>query len=99
MILVQNYRVCFEVDSFSEMMDQYASVLIEGRLAEVTDLRERRQVKALNEKKYLRLRNGYRPGHGRVTPIEALPMQKIIVEQVSGRMKEREQAVVLDYTI
>lgn len=99
MILVHNDRVCFEVDRFSEMMDQYASVLIEGRLAEVTDLRERRQVKALNDEKYLRLRNGYRPGHGRVTPLEALPMRKIIVEQVSGRMKEREAVAVLDYAI
>ena len=76
------------MDEFTDSLDHYASVLIEGRLVEVSSLEEKARVKALNDEKYDRLRGGYRPGHGRRTPIDALPMRKIIVEHVSGRSKE-----------
>ena len=89
-ILAANDHVCFEVDHVSDSMDDYASVLIEGRLAPVMDLAERAAVKRLNTHKYERLRGGYRPGHGRSTPMEDLPLRKILVEQVSGRAKESE---------
>src|SRR5450759_4723951 len=44
-ILSQNDRVCFEVDRFSDTLDDYASVLIEGRLGTVADLAEKSRVK------------------------------------------------------
>jgi len=86
-ILQQNNRVCFEVDSFTANLDEYASVLIEGRLTEVTDLDEKARVKAANDAKYNRLRQGYRPGHGRQSNLAQLPMRKIEVENLSGRAK------------
>jgi nitroimidazol reductase NimA-like FMN-containing flavoprotein (pyridoxamine 5'-phosphate oxidase superfamily) len=87
-ILTANDHVCFEVDQFSDDLQEYASVLIEGRLGPVTDLHQKQRVKDANDEKYRRLRGGYRPGHGRATPLEALPMQKIHVECISGRRKD-----------
>lgn len=87
-VLSRNDRVCFEVDEYTGTLDHYASVLVEGRLVPVSDLGEKAAVKQLNDEKYQRLRGGYRPGHGRSTPLEALPMRKIVVEQISGRSKE-----------
>ena len=87
-VLEQNDHVCFEVDHFTRTLDEYASVLVEGRLIEVTDVNEKRRVKQLNDEKYLRLRGGHRPGHGRASHIETLPMRKILVERLGGRKKE-----------
>lgn len=87
-ILAANDQVCFEVDHVSEAMDRYASVLIEGRLVPVLNLNERAAVKRLNTQKYERLRGGYRPGHGRSTSLEDLPLRKILVEQLSGRAND-----------
>jgi nitroimidazol reductase NimA-like FMN-containing flavoprotein (pyridoxamine 5'-phosphate oxidase superfamily) len=87
-VLSQNDRVCFEVDWFTETLDDYGSVLIEGRLVAVSDLEEKARVKAANDGKYRELRNGYRPGHGRSTPLADLPMRKIFPERLSGRRKE-----------
>jgi nitroimidazol reductase NimA-like FMN-containing flavoprotein (pyridoxamine 5'-phosphate oxidase superfamily) len=87
-ILSHNNRVCFEVDRFSDTLDEYASVLIEGRLVEVTDLDEKSRVKSTNDAKYNRLRKGHRPGHGRSTPLGNLPMRKILVESLTGRKKD-----------
>lgn len=87
-ILAQNPRVCFEIDTFSDNLDQYASVLAEGKLESVTDLEEKSRIRALNAAKYQRLRKGHRPGHGRQTPLEALPLCKIIIEQLSGRRND-----------
>ena len=87
-ILSANDRVCFEVDEFTETLDDYASVLVEGRLVPVIDIEEKAAVKDANERKYNRLRNGHRPGHGRRTELEQLPMRKIEVEGISGRRKE-----------
>lgn len=89
-ILAANDQVCFEVDDVSDNLGRYASILIEGRLVPVTDLAERAIVKRHNTEKYERLRGGYRPGHGRSTPLEDLPLRKIVVEQLSGRAKEHE---------
>ena len=86
-VLSENDRVCFEVDEFSDTLDAYASVLVEGRLVEVTGLPEKARVKELNDDKYNRLRNGHRPGHGRVTPLEQLPMRKLVVNRLSGRKR------------
>src|SRR5688572_11437582 len=94
-VLLQNERVCFEVDRFSDTLDEYASVLIEGRLTEVTDLEEKLRVKSANDTKYNRLRKGYRPGHGRTTPLYNLPGRKILVESLSGRKKEAAPVAVL----
>ena len=63
-ILAHNDCVCFEVDRFTSTLDQYESVLVEGRLVEVADLAEKGRVKQLNDEKYNRLRNGHRPGPG-----------------------------------
>jgi nitroimidazol reductase NimA-like FMN-containing flavoprotein (pyridoxamine 5'-phosphate oxidase superfamily) len=89
-ILSLNDRVCFGVDAYTDMLDDYASVLIEGRLAAVSDAGEKERIRAMNSAKYNRLRRGYRPGHGRSTPIGDLPLRKIVVERVSGRRKESE---------
>jgi nitroimidazol reductase NimA-like FMN-containing flavoprotein (pyridoxamine 5'-phosphate oxidase superfamily) len=87
-ILRANDNVCFEIDAFTDTLDDYASVLIEGRLVPVDDLAEKARVKRLNDHKYNRLRNGYRPGHGRSTPLADLQMRKILVRQLTGRKKE-----------
>ncbi len=84
-ILTRNDHVCFEVDQFTDSLDAYASVLVEGRLIEVTDLSEKEQVKAVTAQKYLRLRKGHRPGHGRSTPTCDLPLRKIVPDHISGR--------------
>lgn len=86
--LAANPFVCFEVDEFTDSLDYYASVLVEGRLVEVASLAEKAHVKALNDQKYERLRGGYRPGHSRRTPLDALPMRKVVVERISGRSNE-----------
>jgi nitroimidazol reductase NimA-like FMN-containing flavoprotein (pyridoxamine 5'-phosphate oxidase superfamily) len=91
-VLARNDRVCFEVDRFSDNLDDYASVLIEGRLVEVTSIDEKAAVKAANDEKYDRLRGGHRPGHGRSTPLASLPMRKIVVSHLSGKKKEPEPA-------
>jgi nitroimidazol reductase NimA-like FMN-containing flavoprotein (pyridoxamine 5'-phosphate oxidase superfamily) len=87
-ILSRNNRVCFEIDSFTDTLDEYASVLIEGRLVTVSSVEEKLRVRKTTQEKYTRLRRGHRPGHGRSTPIDQLAMQKIVVEQLSGRRKE-----------
>jgi nitroimidazol reductase NimA-like FMN-containing flavoprotein (pyridoxamine 5'-phosphate oxidase superfamily) len=89
-ILCENDQVCFELDSCSDTLDEYASILIEGRLATVNDLAEKARVQGQNSAKYQRLRLGYRPGHGRSKPLEEIPMQKIVVRQISGRCKTRD---------
>lgn len=87
-VLDANPLVCFEVDSFTDSLDEYASVLVEGRLVEVTDLDEKAAVKQLNDAKYNRLRKGFRPGHGRSTPLTNLPLRKIVVERLTGLKKD-----------
>ena len=94
-VLSQNHRVCFEVDRFSDTLDEYASVLIEGSLVEVTDLDEKSRVKSTNDSKYNRLRKGYRPGHCRATPLDNLPMRKILVESLTGRKKQNAPVAAL----
>ena len=86
-VLAQNDQVCFEADRFTDLLDDYASVLVEGRLVSVTSIDEKSRVKRCTDEKYSRLRRGYRPGHGRATPVEQLPLRKIAVERISGRKK------------
>jgi len=88
-ILAENDRVCFEADAFTDALDDYASVLLEGRLVPVTDADEKHRVKEVNDDKYRRLRGGHRPGHGRAKPAAEVPLRKLVVEQVGGRRKER----------
>lgn len=92
-ILAQNPQVCFEIDTFTDTLDQYASVLVEGRLVTVTDLDEKSRIRAINAAKYQRLRKGHRPGHGRQTPLEALPLCKITIERLSGRSNDPPQVI------
>ena len=87
-ILQENRSVCFEVDWHTESLTDYASVLIEGALKPVEDIRERKIIQDANSQKYLSLRGGYRPGHGRLTALTAIPLQKIAPVSVSGRKKE-----------
>ena len=91
-VLRENDRVCFEADEFTAFLDDYTSVIVEGRLVEVRDLEEKRRVKRANDDKYYRLRGGHRPGHGRAKPLEELPLRKVVVEQVGGRKKEGRRA-------
>jgi nitroimidazol reductase NimA-like FMN-containing flavoprotein (pyridoxamine 5'-phosphate oxidase superfamily) len=88
-ILAQNPKVCFEVDEFTPTLDDYCSVLLEGELVTVTDLAEKARVRQANTAKYQLLRSGNRRGHGRTTPLEELPLQKIRVESLTGRKKEK----------
>ena len=97
-VLAENDRVCFEVDSFTDTLDDYASVLVEGRLVAVDDADERRRVKQANDAKYDRLRNGNRPGHGRTRPAAQLPLRKIDVERIGGRRKEHKAAATTTTT-
>jgi nitroimidazol reductase NimA-like FMN-containing flavoprotein (pyridoxamine 5'-phosphate oxidase superfamily) len=87
-VLRENRQVCFEVDAFTDDLSDYGSVLIEGELIAVEQIQEKARVKAVNDRKYNLLRGGYRPGHGRSTPLVELPMQKIVPQHVSGRRKE-----------
>ncbi|HEY3323408.1 MAG TPA: pyridoxamine 5'-phosphate oxidase family protein [Planctomycetota bacterium] len=94
-ILRENDRVCFEADTYADDLSDYASVLIEGRLVPVSDLSEKARVKKANDEKYLRLRRGFRPGHQRPVSLSELPLQKILISELSGRKKEpRATAVV-----
>jgi nitroimidazol reductase NimA-like FMN-containing flavoprotein (pyridoxamine 5'-phosphate oxidase superfamily) len=86
-ILQENDRVCFEIDRYSDSLDDYASVLVEGRLVEVTSEREKRYAKHHNDEKYQRLRRGYRPGHGRSASLGSLPVRRIVIERAAGRKK------------
>jgi nitroimidazol reductase NimA-like FMN-containing flavoprotein (pyridoxamine 5'-phosphate oxidase superfamily) len=92
-ILSQNPHVCFEIDTFTDTLDQYASVLAEGRIEPVTNLDEKARIRSLNTDKYQRLRKGHRPGHGRQTPLEALPLCKIVIERLSGRKNDPPQVI------
>ncbi len=83
-ILSVNNQVCFEIDRFTDQLDDYASILIEGRLVAVTDIAEKTLVRAANDAKYNRLRHSHRPGHGRRTPLADLPTCKIVPEIISG---------------
>ena len=87
-ILAQNARVCFEIDWYTDTLDDYGSVLVEGRLEAVADLAEKACAKAANDEKYDRLRHGIRPGHGRQTPLQDLALQKIVVTRIAGRVRE-----------
>jgi nitroimidazol reductase NimA-like FMN-containing flavoprotein (pyridoxamine 5'-phosphate oxidase superfamily) len=87
-ILEQNNRVCFEVDRYTQTLDDYASVLIEGALVPVLNVDEKARVKQINDEKYNRLRGGHRPGHGRASNLSELPLRKIVVERLSGRKKD-----------
>jgi len=86
-VLQANDRVCLEVDAFSESLDEYAPVLIKGRLVLVSYLDEKAQVKPINDRKYNRLRNGYRPGPGRASALADLPVRKIDMTQIGERKK------------
>lgn len=87
-VLQQNPRVCFEVDEFTDTLDDYSSVIVEGELVEVHDLTEKARIREQSTAKYQRLRSGNRPGHGRSRSIEELPLRRIIVQQIAGRKKE-----------
>jgi nitroimidazol reductase NimA-like FMN-containing flavoprotein (pyridoxamine 5'-phosphate oxidase superfamily) len=87
-ILTQNPRVCFEIDWFTDTLDDYGSVLVEGLLQAVESLAEKAGAKAANDAKYDRLRQGFRPGHGRQTPLEMLALQKIVVSKMTGRIRQ-----------
>ncbi len=90
-ILGANNQVCFEIDVFTDQLDDYASVLVEGHLVPVDDLAEKARVRLLNDAKYNTLRHAWRPGHGRRTALEDLPTRKIIPTSISGRkMSPRE---------
>ncbi len=84
-ILEVNNQVCFEIDVFTDQLDDYASVLVEGRLVEVQDLAEKAFIRVVNDGKYATLRHAWRPGHGRRTALEDLPSRKIINASISGR--------------
>jgi nitroimidazol reductase NimA-like FMN-containing flavoprotein (pyridoxamine 5'-phosphate oxidase superfamily) len=84
-ILALNNQVCFEVDVFTDQLDDYASILVEGRLVGVDDLAEKARVRMINDAKYNVLRHAFRPGHRRRTALEDLPTRKIINATISGR--------------
>jgi nitroimidazol reductase NimA-like FMN-containing flavoprotein (pyridoxamine 5'-phosphate oxidase superfamily) len=94
-VLAVNDQVCFEVDEFTDTLDDYASVLVEGRLVTVADVQEKSRAKLCNDEKYNRLRRGYRRGHGRSTPIEQLPLRKLLVDHISGRKKDSQPRATL----
>ncbi len=84
-ILAVNNQVCFEIDVFTDQLDDYASILVEGQLVGVEDLAEKALIRVINDGKYATLRHAWRPGHGRRTALEDLPIRKIINGSISGR--------------
>jgi nitroimidazol reductase NimA-like FMN-containing flavoprotein (pyridoxamine 5'-phosphate oxidase superfamily) len=93
-ILSVNNNVCFEIDVFTDQLDDYASILVEGCLVAVNDLVEKARVRQVNDAKYNTLRHAWRPGHGRRTALADLPTRKIIPTSISGRkMSPREVPV------
>jgi nitroimidazol reductase NimA-like FMN-containing flavoprotein (pyridoxamine 5'-phosphate oxidase superfamily) len=93
-ILRANNQVCFEIDVFTDQLDDYASILVEGRLVAVDDLAEKARVRIINDAKYNSLRHAWRPGHGRRTALEDVPTRKIVSSSISGRkMTPREVPV------
>jgi nitroimidazol reductase NimA-like FMN-containing flavoprotein (pyridoxamine 5'-phosphate oxidase superfamily) len=92
-LLKQNNRVCFEIDACSDDMSDYASILIEGRLEPVDNLGEKARVREETARKYERLRRGYRPGHGRKTSLEQLPLCRIKDGLITGRKRSNADQV------
>jgi len=84
-IITANNRVCFEVDTCSPRMDYYASVIVDGVIAPVTSVVEKATAREATTDKYRRLRDQYRPGHGRQTSLEDLPTMRIAISCLSGR--------------
>ncbi len=84
-ILTVNNQVCFEIDWYTDQLDDYASILVEGRLVAVEDLAEKARIRQVNDNKYNRLRHAWRPGHGRRTALEEVPTRKILATDISGR--------------
>ncbi|MGC9260130.1 MAG: pyridoxamine 5'-phosphate oxidase family protein [Phycisphaerae bacterium] len=92
-ILTVNNQVCFEIDWYTDQLDDYASILVEGRLVAVDNLTEKAKVRQVNDDKYNRLRHAWRVGHGRRTALEEVPTRKIMATSITGRKMAPHEAV------
>lgn len=87
-MMLANPRACFEVDRYAPDLSDYCSVIAEGEMVEVTDLAEKAEVRRLTGEKYLRLRAGHRPGHGKpAVPLADLALRKLVPHTLSGMKK------------
>lgn len=91
-ILEVNNRVCFESDTFADDFSHYASVLVEGRVVDVTDPSEKEEALFRYYDKYARLCGlGLPP---RPVTISGVALRKIIVQSITGRKREPDDATI-----
>jgi nitroimidazol reductase NimA-like FMN-containing flavoprotein (pyridoxamine 5'-phosphate oxidase superfamily) len=88
--LEHNRRVCFETDECLDDFSHFASVLVEGTLADVTDDDEKRDALVALNSKYERLAGLPSPGPNPI--VRGVAMRKIVVSRLSGRKREPERA-------
>ena len=91
-ILEANNRVCFESDAFTDDFSQYASVLAEGTVVDVTDPVEKEEALFRYHEKYSRLCGiGLPP---RPVTISGVALRKLIVQSLTGRKREPDDAII-----
>jgi nitroimidazol reductase NimA-like FMN-containing flavoprotein (pyridoxamine 5'-phosphate oxidase superfamily) len=79
-------KVCFEADEYRRDFSYYASVIVEGTIADVNDDEEKRNALVAFNDKYKRLSGLPSPGPHPVT--HGVALRKIVVEQLAGRKSE-----------
>jgi nitroimidazol reductase NimA-like FMN-containing flavoprotein (pyridoxamine 5'-phosphate oxidase superfamily) len=87
--LERNANVCFETDVFTPDFSEYASVLIEGKVVDVTDLTEKEEALFRFHEKYARLcGTGVPP---RPVTTTGVALRKLVMTTISGRRKEPDE--------
>jgi len=79
-------HVCFETDEVRPDFSEYASVVIEGRIEDVSDEEEKKRALVAMNDKYARLCQLPTPGPNPVT--KGVAIRKIVIEKLSGRKRE-----------
>jgi uncharacterized protein len=87
--LERNASVCFETDEIAPDFSRYASVLIEGKVVDVTDLTEKEEALFRFHEKYARLcGTGVPP---RPVTTTGVALRKLVMTSISGRRKEPDE--------
>ena len=94
--LEKNPHVCFEADAYSQDFSDYASVLVEGAVVDVTDPAEKEEALFRFHEKYGRLcGTGVPP---RPVTISGVALRKLVPVSLSGRKKEPDEVPGLGAT-